>query len=160
MKREAFRRNSEDQIGEAFAHPRDLHKITSTFWAKRTILRYKWKNGKKIRLKNRVKVHRGLDLRGKKGESVYALADGVVALSKLMFYEGNFIILDHGNKIFSYYMHLDKRLIKNGDHVRAGQKIALVGSTGVSTAAHLHVSFMIRGVQVHPLSILPLPVRK
>jgi murein DD-endopeptidase MepM/ murein hydrolase activator NlpD len=117
------------------------------------------KNGKKVRGKNRIRVHRGLDLRGVKGTPVYALADGEVVLAEELFYEGNFVLVDHGNRIFSYYMHLDSLDVKKGDRVKAGQLLARVGSTGVSTASHLHVSFIIRGIQVDPLSILPLPFR-
>jgi len=158
-KREAFSRTGDDMITGAFSHPRDLHYVTSPFWAKRTVMRYRFRNGKKVRLKNRIKVHRGLDLRGSEGTPVFAIADGRVALAEELFYEGNMLIIDHGNRVFSYYMHLHGLNVKKGDRVRAGDLAGYVGTTGVSTAAHLHVSLMVRGVQVDPLSILPLPIR-
>ncbi|HOO70134.1 MAG TPA: M23 family metallopeptidase [Spirochaetota bacterium] len=158
-KRKAFDSSEADLLDESFAHPRDLHYVTSDFWAKRTIALFKWKNGKKIKLKNRVKVHRGLDLRGKKGKPVYSMANGRVALADTLYYEGNMVIIDHGNRVFSYYMHLDRMKVREGKKVKAGQLIGYVGETGISTAPHLHVSFMIRGEQVDPLSVLSLPLR-
>ncbi len=159
-KKKAFARVSPDYLGDSFAHPRGMHYITSPFWAVRTYLQYKIRGGRRVYLKNKVRPHRGLDLRGEQGTPVYAIADGEVVLAEKMFYEGNFLLIDHGNRIFSYYMHLDGFDVKPGVRVRAGQQVARVGSSGLSTAAHLHVSFVIQGNQVNPLSVLPLPIRK
>ncbi len=158
-KEDAYESSQPELLNEKVAHPRNLHYITSHFWEKRIMKRFQWKNGKKIHLKNRVKIHRGLDLRGAKGEPVYAMADGLVVLADTLYFEGNMIIIDHGNKMFSYYMHLDKIKTRKGSYVRAGQLIGTVGDSGRSTASHLHVSFKIRDVQVDPLSILVLPLR-
>ncbi len=158
-KRKAFGSSGPDYMEESLAHPRDLHYVTSEFWSKRTIAQFKWNNGRRKRLKNRTKVHRGLDLRGKQGKPVHAMADGKVVLADLLYYEGNMVVIDHGNKIFSYYMHLDKMKVEEGQMVRPGQVIGDVGDTGISTAPHLHVSFLIRGVQVDPMSVLSLPLR-
>lgn len=159
-KRKAFSVVGGDRLGPDLSHPRDMHYITSPFWSKRTYMRYKIRKGKKIRLKNRIRVHRGLDLRGHKGTPVYSLAAGRVVLAEELYYEGNMVIIDHGNRIFSYFMHLNELKVKKGDIIRGGKTIGTVGSTGVSTAAHLHVSLLVRGVQVDPLSILYLPVRE
>jgi murein DD-endopeptidase MepM/ murein hydrolase activator NlpD len=88
------------------------------------------------------------------------MAAGKVVLSQPMHYQGNFVIIDHGQKKYSYYMHLHKLLSEEGDMVKAGEQIGEVGSTGGSTAPHLHVSFLINNVHVDPLSLLSLPVRK
>ena len=111
-KKAAFASSGEDIISSSFSHPRDLHYITSPFWSKRVYMRYREKNGKKIRLKNKVRVHRGLDLRGVEGSPLFALADGRVVLAEKLYYEGNMLILDHGNRIFSYYMHLNSIHVK------------------------------------------------
>jgi len=158
-KRAAFRITSESRLGHRVSHPRDMHFITSPYWAKRVYMRYKFRKGRKIRLRNRVKVHRGLDLRGEKGTPVFSLARGRVVLAEKLFYEGNMVIIDHGNRLFSYFMHLDSLDVLPGDMVGGGDIIGKVGSSGVSTAAHLHVSLMMRGIQVDPLSILYLPIR-
>jgi len=159
-KKTAFKRIGPDLLGESFSHPRDRHHITSSFWAKRLIMQYRKKNGKKIRLKNKLNVHKGIDLRGKTGEPVYSIGGGIVAIAEPMYYEGNFIVIDHGNRIFSYYMHLDSFLVKEGDTVKAGQSVGTVGSTGLSTASHLHISLVLQDINVDPLSVLMVPVRK
>lgn len=158
-KRTAFRVTSKSMAGPRLSHPRDMHFITSPYWAKRIYMRYKFRKGRKIRLRNRVKIHRGLDLRGEKGTPVFSLARGRVVLAEKLFYEGNMVIIDHGNRLFSYFMHLASLNVCPGDMVGGGDIIAKVGSSGVSTAAHLHVSLMMRGIQVDPLSILYLPIR-
>jgi murein DD-endopeptidase len=158
-KNKIFKTIGTDRLTASFSHPRNRHLVTSTFWSKRHIMKYRIVNGTKIRLGDQVNIHKGIDLRGKAGAPVYAMADGAVAIAEPMYYEGNFIVIDHGNRIFSYYMHLNELKVKEGDRVRAGDVIGLVGSTGLSTAAHLHVSVMIQDVYVDPLSIIALPVR-
>lgn len=159
-KHTVFNRNSPDRLGDGLAHPRDQHMVTSPFWSRRVIMRYKIRHGKKIRQKDMPNVHKGIDLRGKTGDPVYCMADGRVVLAEPMYYEGNFIVVDHGNRFFTYYMHLSGFTVKEGDAVRAGDRIGRVGSTGLSTASHLHVSARVRDVEVDPLSILVLPLRK
>jgi len=157
----AFKSETEDSITNTLSHPRDFHKITGPYWKKRIYLSYaRKKGGKKIKSKGRTSYHRGVDLKGDVGAPVYAMADGVVVLSHLLFYEGNMVVVDHGNKVFTYYMHMDSRSVSAGDRVRAGQLIGTVGSTGTSTGPHLHVALSIRGVHVDPLSLLWLPVSR
>lgn len=158
-KKEAFSHQGEDLLSSVLAHPRDRHYVTSPFWSTRIYERYKIKNGKKIAQPSESKYHRGIDFRGSRGDPVYALADGRVVLAEKLYYEGNFTVIDHGNRIISHYMHQDTILVKEGQLVRGGDKIGTVGSTGVSTGPHLHVSLVVNGIQVDPLSILALPVR-
>ncbi len=158
-KNRAFATLGPDYIGSSAAHPRDNHYITSPFWSKRKYQRFQKENGKTIKLKDSEKIHYGLDMRGDLNTPVYAIMDGKVVLAENMYYEGNFLVIDHGNRIFSYYMHMNSITVKEGDMVKAGQLSGKVGSTGVSTGAHLHVSLVVRGVQADPLSILPLPIR-
>lgn len=158
-KKKAFSLISDDMVSSSISHPRDIHEITSPFWAQRHYYTYETVNGRNIRTPTRKRIHRGLDLKGEKGAPVYALADGKIAIAEEMFYEGNFVVIDHGNRIFSYYMHHDSLAVKEGQKVRGGDIIGYVGSTGVSTGAHLHVSMIINGIQADPLSILGLPIR-
>lgn len=87
------------------------------------------------------KMHNGIDLHGKIGDPVYAVADGVVRTAGWTDVNGNYIILDHdggdGMK-HTAYVHLDKMHVKKGDRVREGQRIGDVGTTGRSTGPHLH----------------------
>ncbi len=155
----AFSSKSPDYLDELRSHPRNRHMVTSPYWSKRKYLRYKIQRGRRVPLKSKIHIHQGLDLYGKKGDPVYSLMSGKVVLAEKLFFEGNFIVIDHGNKIFTYFMHLHSISISKGDMVQAGDLIGTVGSTGVSTAAHLHISLVIRGIQVHPLSVLSLPIR-
>jgi hypothetical protein len=149
-----------DRLSSNLAHPRDMHYITSEFYSKRVYEQYNIVNGKRVRAGDKTKVHWGLDFRGDEGTPVYAMARGHVSLSARLHYEGNMIILDHGNGIFTYYMHMAGRTVKEGDEVRAGQLIGKVGSTGMSTGSHLHVSFFLNKEHADPLSILWLPIRE
>lgn len=159
LKNKAFASREGNHIKDRLAHPRDLHKITSPFYVTRVTHRYEIKNGKKIKHPPRRYVHKGLDLRGWKGHPVFSMAPGKVVLSRDMFFEGGFVLIDHGNGIKSGYMHLSKRKAKEGEIVEAGQLIAEAGATGMVTAAHLHLSIWVNGYPVDPLSLLSLPVR-
>lgn len=143
-KEAAFAKLSSLQFNENFANPLDTIYITSKFYVRRD---YNKKQGR---------PHGGVDFRGKIGTPVKAIQDGVVVLAKKMYYEGNFTILDHGNKIFSFYMHQDEIKVKVGDKVKKGQVIGAVGSTGMSTGPHLHLGAKVSEVLVDPLSLIAL----
>jgi len=122
-------------------------------------MQYGMVKGKYVRFKNKINYHSGIDLAGKAGAPVYAIAGGKIAIAENMYYEGNFVVIDHGSGIFSMYMHMGELKVKKDDVIEAGTLIGRIGSTGISTGPHLHVSFIINGTQVNPLSILPLPFR-
>lgn len=159
QKNKAFETRSDNMLGPVLSHPRDMHHITSPFWSQRRYQRFRIVDGEKKHYPDTVRIHRGLDLRGAEGSDVYSMAGGRVVLADKLFFEGNMVIIDHGNRVFSYYMHMSKINVETGDLVKAGQTIGFVGSTGMSTAPHLHVSVVIDGVQVDPLSFLALPFR-
>ena len=159
LRKKAFSSVSENKIQNTISHPRDMHKITSEYWKKRVYLTYQTKGKKKV-TGGRSSIHRGLDLKGDVGAPVYAMADGVVVLAHTMFYEGNMVIIDHGNQIFTYYQHLDSISVKTGDTVKAGDTVGGVGATGMVTGPHLHVALVIQGVHLDPLSLLSLPISK
>jgi len=100
--------------------------------------------------------HRGIDYGGTLGSPVVAPAAGQVALVGLVAQgfrlHGNTIGLDHGQGVTSIFLHLSRIDVREGERVRAGQVIGAVGSTGISTAPHLHW-----GLYVHGQSIDPLP---
>ena len=158
-KTKAFASRENDLIDSNLSHPRDSHYLTSDFWEKRRYQRYKIVKRKRIYENSKESIHRGVDLRGPQGTPVFAIARGKVVLSGKMHYEGNMVIIDHGNFFFTYYMHMDKLLVEEGRIIEAGTQIGEVGSTGISTGPHLHVSAIIRNIQFDPLSILHLPIR-
>lgn len=159
LKRKAFTEKIPDCITASLSHPRDKHYITSEFFSQRVYMRYRYENGKRVHLKDTNKIHYGVDLRGPLGSPVFAITSGKITLSALLHYEGNMIVVNHGDGIYSYYMHMSKRIAPEGTFVRGGQKIGEVGSTGVSTGPHLHVALVVHGVDADPLSLICLPIR-
>lgn len=101
-------------------------------------------------------MHYGIDLGEAQGQSVYAADDGVVYYSGVCGGYGNLIKIDHGNGMQTYYAHCSSLLASAGQHIKKGDKIALVGSTGNSTGPHLHFEVIINGVRIDPLSMLDI----
>jgi len=100
--------------------------------------------------------HSGVDITADEGEPVKAPNDGVVILVDDQFYSGNSVVLDHGQGIYTMFFHLSKATVKYGQAVRKGDVIALVGSTGRSTGAHLHWGVRVQGAKVNPLELIKL----
>lgn len=96
--------------------------------------------------------HRGLDIGGNPiGTKIKAANSGVVAFTKFLPTIGSTIVLDHGQGVYTIYMHMSKTLVKAGETVSKGDVIGLVGNTGLSNGAHLHWGLSIHGVRVNPL---------
>lgn len=101
--------------------------------------------------------HNGLDIALPLGTPVYAMADGIVRLkADEFYYNGNFILLDHGQGLSSVYVHLSKTFVITGQKVSKGQKIGEVGSTGRSTGPHLHWGVQWYKKRIDPISVLDL----
>ena len=100
-------------------------------------------------------VNKGIDLAGRRGEPVYAAADGKVVYSGtgLVGY-GNLIIIKHNGTFLSAYGHNSRLLLKEGQFAKAGQKIAEIGSTGTNRDK-LHFEIRRNGKPVNPLQYLP-----
>lgn len=109
------------------------------------------KRKKRVRYRG---AHRGLDLTAPQGSDVYAAQDGVAVLVARHRQYGNYIILDHGNGVTTLYAHHRANLIREGDVVRRGQKIAEVGRTGNATGPHLHFELKVDGVHQNPMPVL------
>jgi murein DD-endopeptidase MepM/ murein hydrolase activator NlpD len=101
-------------------------------------------------------VHQGLDYGVGQGTPVAALNRGTVLLARPLYFEGNCIMLDHGQGLLTIYMHLSKFEVKEGDQVNRGQEIALSGGTGQVTGPHLHVAVRWQGIYVDPATLLSL----
>jgi murein DD-endopeptidase MepM/ murein hydrolase activator NlpD len=102
------------------------------------------------------KMHKGLDIAADSGEPVYAVAGGEViyAGSGLSGY-GNVVILRHDQQMSSLYAHNSALKVKQGEQVKQGQLIALLGSTGHSTGPHVHFEIRDGDNTVNPRSMLP-----
>ncbi|WP_439135746.1 peptidoglycan DD-metalloendopeptidase family protein [Pseudomaricurvus sp.] len=112
-------------------NPRRLHPITKT-----------------------VRPHRGTDYAASRGTPVWAAGDGRVIRAGYTKPNGNYIVIQHGNNVQTKYLHLHKRKVRTGDRVKQRQVIGTVGSTGYSTAPHLHYEFLLDGVHRNPRTVL------
>jgi murein DD-endopeptidase MepM/ murein hydrolase activator NlpD len=98
--------------------------------------------------------HSGVDLAARLGTLIYASTAGTVTVHRERGGYGLYILLTRDLQLSTLYGHLDWPLVQPGDVVRAGQAIALMGSTGNSTGPHLHFEVRIAGVPVDPLPLL------
>jgi murein DD-endopeptidase MepM/ murein hydrolase activator NlpD len=100
--------------------------------------------------------HLGTDFPAKEGTPVFASNGGVVVLAAPLFYEGNCIIIDHGNRLFTVYMHLEKFRVRSGQRVRKHAEIGLSGRTGRVTGPHLHFEVVWNQGHLDPVELLGL----
>lgn len=116
------------------------HKITSNF-------------GPRV-IFGKAQHHNGIDFVGKNSTLDYIIAceAGTVTISKHSETAGEYVQIDHGNGIYTRYLHMKKgsRKVKVGDKVKKGQVLGYMGSTGNSTGAHLHFDITVNGKYVNP----------
>lgn len=98
--------------------------------------------------------HNGLDLAAPNGSPILAAYDGEVVAAAYSGTMGNYIMIDHGDSLYTIYMHASALYVNKGDLVVKGEKIAAVGSTGRSTGPHLHFSVRLNGSYVSPWNYL------
>lgn len=101
-------------------------------------------------------IHRGLDYRAAIGTAVHAANSGTVVLAQNLFYEGGFVVIDHGQHLMTMYMHLSRIGVAVGDQLRKGQEIGLSGATGRVTGPHLHFAVRWQGAYLDPAKLLQL----
>ncbi len=97
------------------------------------------------------RLHAGIDIANKIGTIITAPAEGVVIFIGVKQGYGNFMTVAHGYGISTNYGHLYSVLVKVGDKVKRGDRIATIGNTGRSTGPHLHYEVLLNGVHVDPL---------
>ncbi|MBS1811520.1 MAG: M23 family metallopeptidase [Acidobacteria bacterium] len=102
----------------------------------------------------RQSVHQGLDYRASTGTAIHAINSGKVILARELYFEGNCIVIDHGQGLLSLYLHLSQFKVKEGDTVNKSQLIALSGGTGRVTGPHLHLAVRWQGSYVNPATLL------
>ena len=96
--------------------------------------------------------HDGIDLAAASGTPILAFGPGTVTMSGWNGGYGNYISIDHGGGLMSFYGHCSALYVSKGATVKAGQKIAAVGTTGSSTGNHLHFGMHKNGSPVNPQS--------
>jgi murein DD-endopeptidase MepM/ murein hydrolase activator NlpD len=99
------------------------------------------------------RMHRGIDFHAPYGSPIYAVTDGVVEFAGRHGGHGNFVKLGHGGGLETGYAHMSRIAVSAGQHVRRGQVIGYVGSTGLSTGPHLHYEMYRNGATVNPMSV-------
>lgn len=102
--------------------------------------------------------HLGLDFRVPSGTPVAAMNSGTVLLARFLYFEGNCVVIDHGQGLLTLYFHLSEFRVKEGDAVKRGQEIGLSGGTGRATGPHLHVTVRWQGVSLDPARLMELPL--
>lgn len=131
----------EAKTGEFYWPVPGHHRITSPFGYRiHPILKYR-------------KLHTGVDIGAPNGTPVVSAGSGTVIASRFMSGYGNCIMIDHGGKV-TVYAHLSSRAVSPGQSISAGETIGYVGSTGMSTGAHLHFEVRVNGAVQNPLNYL------
>ena len=103
------------------------------------------------------KFHNGVDLASPKGTAIYAAYDGVVVAATYSGTMGNYVMIDHGDGLYTIYMHASALYVEKDDIVVRGETIAAVGSTGRSTGNHLHFSVRLNGTYISPWNYISKP---
>lgn len=105
----------------------------------------------------RIQPHNGTDFATPVGSPVYSTGDGKVIAVRNHPYAGKYLVVEHNSVYKTRYLHLSRFLVKKGDHVKRGQKIALSGATGRLTGPHLHFEVLVRNRAVDSMTAdLPL----
>ncbi|WP_119396136.1 peptidoglycan DD-metalloendopeptidase family protein [Salinibius halmophilus] len=99
----------------------------------------------------KISPHNGTDFAVPRGTPVYATGDGVVTRVENHPYAGKYIVIEHSGQYRTRFLHLDRILVRKGQRVSRGERIALSGNTGRSTGPHLHFEFHINGRPVNAM---------
>ncbi|MBQ8598131.1 MAG: peptidoglycan DD-metalloendopeptidase family protein [Lachnospiraceae bacterium] len=98
--------------------------------------------------------HNGIDMAAPGGSPILAAYDGTVVAAAYSSSMGNYVMIDHGDSLYTIYMHASALYVSKGQEVSRGEKIAAVGTTGRSTGNHLHFSVRLNGNYVNPWNYL------
>jgi murein DD-endopeptidase MepM/ murein hydrolase activator NlpD len=144
MKRAVFQSSPPDRLWKGpFTAPVNT-RYTSSFGVRRTY------NGVTQ------STHQGLDYSAATGTEIKAANSGRAVLVHEMYFEGGLIVIDHGESIFTLYMHQSEFLVKQGTAVEKGQPIGKSGSSGRVTGPHLHFALRWQGIYLEPSTLLRL----
>jgi murein DD-endopeptidase MepM/ murein hydrolase activator NlpD len=105
-------------------------------------------------------VHKGMDFKASTGTPVKAGNSGVVVLAQPLYYEGNCVVVDHGQGLFTISMHLSRIDVQAGQQVETGQRLGLSGATGRVTGPHLHWAVRWQGAYLDPAKLLRMDLSR
>lgn len=103
----------------------------------------------------KLSFHRGIDIAGKMNDPVRAAAKGTAVSAGYDKFHGHNLVIDHGNGVRTWYMHLNSVLVERGDRIERGQQIGKLGTSGRSTGPHLHYEVIRNGKSTDPKPYLP-----
>ncbi len=101
----------------------------------------------------KVRAHNGIDYAARTGTPIVSAGDGKVIASAYNRFNGNYVFIKHNSSIVTKYLHMNKRIVKQGQRVKQNQKIGTVGATGRVTGAHLHYEFLVNGKHKNPKTV-------
>jgi murein DD-endopeptidase MepM/ murein hydrolase activator NlpD len=102
----------------------------------------------------RLTAHHGVDIAAKEGTPVLAAGDGLVLFADWTYRYGNLVLISHRSGFVSFYGHNETMFVRAGERVKQGEPVALVGSSGQSTAPHLHFEIWADGTPVDPVKLM------
>ena len=105
-------------------------------------------------------MHQGLDYAVPSGTPVAAVNNGTVLLARPLYFEGNCVVLDHGQGLLTLYMHLSEIKVTEGEKIERGEEIGLSGGSGRATGPHLHLAVRWQGIYLNPATLLGLNLPK
>jgi murein DD-endopeptidase MepM/ murein hydrolase activator NlpD len=145
------------KIDRYYSDQTTRHAHTPNMWPVLGLLwdRFGWRDS--VSEIGEAEYHNGIDICAPYGYQVLASADGVVALMERRPDYGNLIIIDHGSGLTTRYAHLSGFMVSQGERVKRGQIIGLVGKTGRATGPHLHYEVRLNGNPVNPLRYISKP---
>ena len=100
------------------------------------------------------KYHNGHDIAAKTGTPIFAPSSGKVILTGHYYYNGKFVMMNHGNNLISIFLHMDTINVQEGIVLKKGDLLGTVGSTGLSTGPHLHWSVTLNNTYIDPLELV------
>lgn len=145
---ERLRREEEERRKQGISDENSLDKMIWPFPGDPNI--YSYYGYRTSPITGKQEFHSGIDIGGAYGADIVAALAGTVTKATWSAMNGYHIVLDHGNGVTTHYLHASKLLVSVGDYVKQGQTIMKCGSTGWSTAPHLHFTIKINGATVDP----------
>ncbi len=138
------------ELVDFFANQKSMLAHTPSLWPTKGWISSRF--GQRISpFTNEREFHKGLDISTSKLSPILAPADGVVSSVRWDHGYGKILTINHDYGLKTRYAHLEESLVKKGQYVKRGQKIALVGNTGRTTGPHLHYEVHLKGAPVNPL---------
>lgn len=151
LRRSELVASSMEDVGKAIASKKAKFEATPSIWPTSGFLTSTYSKARRHPIFHDVRPHYGIDISARRGAPVLATAAGTVRNAGWENGHGNFVEIDHGNGLKTTYSHNSRILVKDGQRVKRGDTIALVGSTGFSVAPHVHYEVHENGSPIDPL---------